>query len=40
MLQQRFGVIDAISVAGDLYTPRVEVLSRTVMPDKPMAIPA
>jgi hypothetical protein len=33
MLQQRFGVIDSISVAGDLYAPRIEVLCCTVMPD-------
>jgi hypothetical protein len=30
MLQQRFGVIDAITVAGDLYAPKIEVLCRTV----------
>jgi hypothetical protein len=33
MLQQRFGVIDAISVGGDLHAPRIEVLCRTVAPD-------
>jgi uncharacterized membrane protein YccC len=32
MVQQRFGAIDAITVAGDLYTPRIEVLCRTVEP--------
>jgi hypothetical protein len=33
MLQQRFGVVDSISVAGDLYAPKIEVLCRMVQPD-------
>ena len=33
MVQQRFGAIDSLNVAGDLYTPRINVVCRTVGSD-------
>ena len=33
MVQQRFGAIDSLNVAGDLYTPRINVVCRTVDSD-------
>jgi hypothetical protein len=33
MVQQRFGAIDSLNVAGGLYTPRINVMCRTVDSD-------